>query len=85
MILLISFTVIVIVFSCALVWKSIKACRYRNGSNEAEIERPSDEEGGAAPSAPLLTGSPERPRSPPPSYEDVVEEDRKKTEAPSLK
>ena len=59
---------------------------YRNAANVADSERPSsEEEEGAAPSAPLLTDSPERPRSPPPSYEDVVEEDRKKTEGPRLK
>ena len=81
MILFISFTVLIIVFTCALVWKSIKACRYRNA---ADTERPTTAEEATAPSAPLLTASSafesRKSLTPPPSYEDVVEEDRRKTD-----
>ena len=84
MILFISFTVLIIVFTCALVWKSIKACRYRNA---ADTERPTtatSAEEATAPSAPLLTASSafesRKSLTPPPSYEDVVEEDRRKTD-----
>ena len=55
MIILIAFTVIVVVFSCALIWKSIKACRHRNSQRNAEREEEVQEV--ANPSAPLLTAS----------------------------
>ena len=57
MILLIAFTLVVIVFSSALIWKSIKACRHRNaagtGGQDERVTASSAE--AAAPSAPLLT------------------------------
>ena len=55
MIILIAFTIIVVVFSCALIWKSIKACRHRNSQRNAEREEEVQEV--ATPSAPLLTAS----------------------------
>ena len=80
MILFISFTVIVIVFSCALIWKSIQACRYGTAAAGATGGRATIPEAGE-PSAPLLTDAePSRSRTPPPTYEEVIEEDRMKTE-----
>ena len=79
MILFISFTVIVIVFSCALIWKSIQACRYGTAAAGATGGRATIPEAGE-PSAPLLTAEPSRSRTPPPTYEEVIEEDRMKTE-----
>ena len=79
MILFISFTALIIVFTCALVWKSIRAWRYTRNAADTE-ERPTAAMSAEAPLLTALSAESRRSPTPPPSYEDVVEEDRRKTE-----